>query len=544
MTGCERCNTVNTAKRHVYIVLFKGDDSDFAWNQNIEITLETEMDLTGFRAKFSFMDFTQEFADITSKKLVLVFPATATASFPLGAADASIVLYDSDGKARTIANRIHMIVTKCVDEAYANEDPQAITVSISSSMEREQADWDETDTQSPSYIRNKPEIPTIDATLTQSGKAADAKAVGEALDGKRELDDLSLRTSPTDSNGAVFHVNGIASMPFDDYLNSWASPSDTSPSWEVLWNGSATYGFRIGVGEPVIFSLTSAPYFSADVSVDGGSYHIVGISSDSIAKTSQIPSVPGAYTSTPEMDGVGSAGSSGAWARGDHVHPSDTSKADKAVPSVAGNLASLTETGNLADCGVKPSDFAAKADLPYRQVTLTTPTVWLFSGSGMQSGHAYSIVETNMGVYWNYVLMDNGTQVSSADIGERQTTVDFSASGDPQVDITATHSGYALLDRSGNRVVVSGDTTLTLPAANPGYLRDFLVRLEISGSTVPTITFSPDGNESVTYETDGDDFPVPDEAGTWSYSFTENCVAHKFAVSLKKVNVVEQGGGA
>ena len=592
MTGCERCNTVNTAKRHVYIVLFKGDDSDFAWNQNIEITLETEMDLTDFRAKFSFMDFTQEFADITSKKLVLVFPATATSSFPLGAADASIVLYDSDGKARTIANRIHMIVTKCVDEAYANEDPQAITVSISSSMEREQADWDETDTQSPSYIRNKPEIPTIDATLTKSGKAADAKAVGEALDGKRELDDLSLRTSPTDSNGAVFHVNGIASMPFDDYLNSWASPSDTSPSWEVLWNGSATYGFRIGVGEPVIFSLTSAPYFSADVSVDGGSYHIVGISSDSIAKTSQIHSVPGAYTSTPEMDGVGSAGSSNEWAKGNHVHPSDTNKVDgdaiypewmadppnpypgKAIVFHKGYLYQLGEeyAGTNSEPGVSEEWGAVRleslkqdalsesqlaniaavpnkadaTDIPYRLVTLTTPTVWLFSGSGVQSGHAYSIVETNMVAYWNYVLMDNGIQVSSADIGEKQTTVDFSASGDPQVNITATLSGYALLDRAGNRMEVSGDTTLTLPAAVPGYLRDFLVRLEISGSTVPTITFAAPTGETITYETDGDEFPVPDEAGSWLYSFTESCVAHKFAVSLKKVNTVAtpqaQGG--
>jgi hypothetical protein len=75
-----------------------------------------------------------------------------------------------------------------------------------------------------------------------------------------------------------------------------------------------------------------------------------------------------------------------------------------------------------------------------------------------------------------------------------------------------------------------------------------LVRLEISGSTVPTITFqgqgseAPNGADEITYETDGDEFPVPDEAGDWLYSFTESCVAHKFAVSLKKVNTVAQGG--
>ena len=42
-----------------------------------------------------------------------------------------------------------------------------------------------------------------------------------------------------------------------------------------------------------------------------------------------IPSVPSAYTSNPAMDGTASPGSSGAWARGDHVHPSDTSKANQ-----------------------------------------------------------------------------------------------------------------------------------------------------------------------------------------------------------------------
>ena len=40
------------------------------------------------------------------------------------------------------------------------------------------------------------------------------------------------------------------------------------------------------------------------------------------------PSIPSAYTSTPNMDGIGSAGSSGRWSRGDHTHPSDTSKQD------------------------------------------------------------------------------------------------------------------------------------------------------------------------------------------------------------------------
>ncbi len=40
-------------------------------------------------------------------------------------------------------------------------------------------------------------------------------------------------------------------------------------------------------------------------------------------------SVPTAYASNPQMDGTASAGTSTQWAKGDHVHPSDTSKVDK-----------------------------------------------------------------------------------------------------------------------------------------------------------------------------------------------------------------------
>lgn len=42
-------------------------------------------------------------------------------------------------------------------------------------------------------------------------------------------------------------------------------------------------------------------------------------------------SVPSASSTAPAMDGTASAGSSTSWSRGDHVHPHDTSKADKAT---------------------------------------------------------------------------------------------------------------------------------------------------------------------------------------------------------------------
>ena len=185
-----------------------------------------------------------------------------------------------------------------------------------------------------------------------------------------------------------------------------------------------------------------------------------------------------------------------------------------------------------------PSTIVAEpSDLPYR---LVEPGKWEFSG--VPEGH--TITE---GPYFQdgdgwIIVLDDVTLYYSDEMSESAMSLTWHYDADGAT-ITSTRPSLPghLLDRAGNRVVVSGDTTLTLPALeHAGKLRDFLVRLEIGGSTVPTITISPDGNESVTYETDGDEFPVPDEAGDWLYSFTESCVAHKFAVSLKKVNEVAQ----
>lgn len=56
--------------------------------------------------------------------------------------------------------------------------------------------------------------------------------------------------------------------------------------------------------------------------------------------------IPSAYTSNPAMDGTASPGNSTAWARGDHVHPSDTSRAD--VTSYPSASVAVTDTTRLS----------------------------------------------------------------------------------------------------------------------------------------------------------------------------------------------------
>lgn len=115
-----------------FLVLFKGDDSDCIGSQQIVVTLQTELDLTGCKAHFRFLDFKIDFDEIPSdKKLALIFPATETAKFPLGMADADLWIEDANHKKRTVSNRIHIVVTRSVKEAYDNDSPQAISVIIS-----------------------------------------------------------------------------------------------------------------------------------------------------------------------------------------------------------------------------------------------------------------------------------------------------------------------------------------------------------------------------------------------------------------------------
>ena len=310
--------------------------------------------------------------------------------------------------------------------------------------------------------------------------------------------------------------------------------------WEFSGNVSTGVTYTVDISEyegPVyIASLNGSDGTSETTGVDSLDDLTVLFSNTGITATRHL--VTPTKTSQLTNDGAPNGGGT-PYATTAQI-PDVTGKADKAVPSAAGNLAALNAQGNLADSGAKVSDFATPSDLPYAMVT---PGEWEFSGSGYDAAANYEIAYTVGSWYLRAVtgVPDNPYVDLDQVVGdENDLSVDF-----VNYQITATRASLPghLLDRAGNRVVVTDDTTLTLPAlVNAGKLRDFLVRLEISGSTVPTITFAAPTGETITYETDGDTFPVPDEAGDWLYSFTESCVAHKFAVSLKKVNAVTQGG--
>lgn len=151
---------------------------------------------------------------------------------------------------------------------------------------------------------------------------------------------------------------------------AYTQVDEASISLDGYWNGAITYS---GSGTVV-----------SDVSVD--------TTTGAVTVTKSSVAVPTAYTSNPEMDGTASPGTSNDYAKGDHVHPSDTSKQDvltfdgtynsttnpaATVSTVttatsgkanlvsgatADNFASLTSGGDLADSGYSASSFATAAE--------------------------------------------------------------------------------------------------------------------------------------------------------------------------------------
>ena len=138
-----------------------------------------------------------------------------------------------------------------------------------------------------------------------------------------------------------------------------------------------------------------------------------------------------ASDSTPAMNGTGAAGTSTAFARGDHVHPTDTSRAPLASPAFTG--------------------------------TPTAPT----AAAGT-----------------------NTTQIATTAFVQGEIRYSFAS---PTPSVSGTTATVACEDRAINDfTVATGITSLTItpPSAVTGRARDFFCRVTLTDSSLPTVTLS------------------------------------------------------
>ena len=93
--------------------IIKGDDTFFNGVDLLgAINLTTDLDLTGWKAKFIFQSAVLEFEDLTFKTIQPRFTAQQTSAFLIGDYYATLILYDAEGRRKTQFNDLPYNVVK------------------------------------------------------------------------------------------------------------------------------------------------------------------------------------------------------------------------------------------------------------------------------------------------------------------------------------------------------------------------------------------------------------------------------------------------
>ena len=140
-------------------------------------------------------------------------------------------------------------------------------------------------------------------------------------------------TAPTYCSLAVGSKDGAAAGTTAYGCHLLFTPGAASPDWDVVAYGGAAAGGGGG--------LTDAP-------ADGTTY---GRLNNAWA------SVPVPATTTPGMDGTGAAGVAVTYSRGDHVHPTDTTRAPLASPAFTGTPTSPTPASADSSTNISTTAF-------------------------------------------------------------------------------------------------------------------------------------------------------------------------------------------
>lgn len=194
--------------------------------------------------------------------------------------------------------------------------------------------------------------------------ATTASKVGHALSfGSKSFDGGANRTIVP--NDLLFLGANPISSTTSDTVTAWQSLG-TGFAWYTD-NGQITdkptqYGVLISYVHSSIVSQLWVSYSAGNI------YHRVGNTADSetawrsswvrVANQSEIPT---ASSSDPLMDGTASAGSGTAYARGNHRHPTDTSRAPLASPTFTGTPKAPTAAAGANTTQIATTEFVTRA---------------------------------------------------------------------------------------------------------------------------------------------------------------------------------------
>lgn len=233
------------------------------------------------------------------------------------------------------------------------------------------------------------------------------------------------------------------------------------------------------------------------------------------------------YDENPEMDGTATPGQSSAYARGDHAHPSDTTKADKVSGAISGNFAGLNANGNLTDSGSKAADFAtaaqgALAETAYQKPDGGIPKTDLSEGVQTSLGKADTALQehqdisgkedkTNKVADWSGTPDDEHYPTEKlVKVSLDQIDTDLASKADKVAN--ATSGNFAGLDTNGN-LTDSGSKASDFAIAAQGAKADTAIQgVRVNGGA----EIVPDANKVVDIEVDS--IVPPTHNGEWIWS--------------------------
>jgi hypothetical protein len=124
------------------------------------------------------------------------------------------------------------------------------------------------------------------------------------------------------------------------------------------------------------------------------------------AKFAEKTDIPTATSLTPEMDGIANAGSATTWAKGDHVHPTDTSRAPLASPAFTGTPTAPTPLSTDNSQKVATTEYVQTAIAGLDGATYTIT-------QSQADGHTFTMTGSN-GYSQSITIPDNNTTYDPA----------------------------------------------------------------------------------------------------------------------------------
>lgn len=380
--------------------------------------------------------FSGDYDDLINKPTIPVVPTNVSAFTN----DAGYLTEHQD-----ISGKVDKIEGKGLStNDYTSEEKNKLASITSGAEANVQSNWNETDSSSDAYIQNKPDL--SDLTTIRSGAAAGATAYQK----------------PSTGIPASDLASGII---LTDVVRYSAQTLTSEQQAQVRSNIGVENSFSGDYND--LANKPTIPNTTSQLTNDSGFITI-----------SDIPEGAAASTSTPLMDGTAAVGTELAFARGDHRHPSDTSKQDvisdlatirSGAALGATALQSFIETDPIFSAspaaGITSEqisswdDKAAEstANMVSTSSTLTADTIILGNGSKAVKSSSYTISDTlsssSTVIPTGKAVSDKFAELSGALklLGVSTTAVTDGGTENPTID------GDAVTTKTTGDVVIYGE---------------------------------------------------------------------------------------